>query len=173
MKTKSVNENVWLVAPKIGNEVKDLATLQGTFKAAADLGVQHDTWAEILAALNDKIPQGVWITELTPTSSAAGAGGHGPGGTAAATQIDTLIVNGLYHSNTRTMMVDTQRLLDFVSALADLPYFEIDKKNITATLISFGGDQRAFAQKFSMHLKLKTPILLKPETPGNAKPDTK
>ncbi len=64
-------------------------------------------------------------------------------------------------------MVDPARLREFVNALADLPYFDIDKNNITATLISFTTaetDPNVFAQKFSMHLKLKTPIRLKPGT---------
>ena len=57
---------------------------------------------------------------------------------------------------------------DFVNALADQPFFDIDKNNITATLISFTTAEtspNAFAQSFSMHLKLKTPIpvLLKTE----------
>jgi hypothetical protein len=65
-------------------------------------------------------------------------------------------------------------LLEFVNALADLPYFDIDKKNITATLPTYGGDPKAFAQKFSMHLKLKKPIPLEPETskPETGKPGT-
>jgi type IV pilus assembly protein PilM len=144
-------QSLQVIAPKIGTETKQLDRLQRTFQSATDLGAQRDTWAQLLAALNDKAPQGVWITELTPSSDA-------PTGTRSA-----LIINGLYHSNPKTMVVDSSRLLDFVNALADLPYFDIDKKNITATLPNYGGDPQAFAQKFSMHLKLKTPIQLKPE----------
>ncbi len=61
-------------------------------------------------------------------------------------------------------MIDYNRLEDFVKAQADLPYFDIDKNNITGTLPTFGSpDPNAFAQKFAMHLKLKVPIKFKPE----------
>jgi hypothetical protein len=62
-----------------------------------------------------------------------------------------------------TQVVSSDRLRDFVHALADLPCFDIDKNNITATLPEFGGAPNAFAQKFTLHLKLKTPIRLKPD----------
>jgi hypothetical protein len=81
-------------------------------------------------------------------------------------EINMLDIKGLYHANSRTETVDPARLREFVNALADLPYFDIDKKNITETLISFTTVETApnvFAQKFSMHLKLKAPITLKPE----------
>jgi type IV pilus assembly protein PilM len=150
------------LAPRIGTEAKEVDTLQQTFQSAADLGVQRDTWAQILAALNDKAPDGVWITELTPSSDET-TGTRAPSVPGnSANQITALVINGLYHSNSKTMVVDPSRLLDFVNALADLPYFDIDKKDITSTLPAYGGDPAAFAQKFSMHLKLKTPIPLKP-----------
>jgi type IV pilus assembly protein PilM len=158
------------LSPKIGTLAKEQDTLQQTLKAAMVLGQQRDAWAQILGALNDKIPSGVWITELIPSSTPS------PGGEANAppsnggspdlpqNQVDMLVIGGLYHSNPKTVLVDTQRLLDFVNALADEPYFDVDKKNISATLPSSGGDPGAFAQKFSMHLKLEVPIRLKPET---------
>jgi len=157
------------LAPNIGKEAKELDTLQQTFKAAADLGVQRDTWAQILVALNNNAPEGVWITELTPTSDVTASPRPQSGAVTLTGPITSLIVNGLYHSNAKTLSVDPSRLLDFVNALADLPYFDIDKKNITATLLGYGGDSTAFAQKFSMHLKLKTPIAVKADT---GKPDT-
>jgi hypothetical protein len=81
--------------------------------------------------------------------------------------INMLIISGLYHANPRTMQVDPSRLRDFVNVLADVPYFDIDKNNTNATLVSFTtveSDPDAFAQKFSMKLKLKTPLRLNPET---------
>ena len=51
-------------------------------------------------------------------------------------------------------------------ALADSPYFDIDKNNITATLISFTTSRPTrmpSPRNFSMHLKLKTPISLRPQ----------
>ncbi|MCE0521431.1 MAG: type IV pilus assembly protein PilM [Methylacidiphilales bacterium] len=155
------------LAPGIGNLAKEQDVLKGTLKSAVDLGWQRDAWAQILVALNEKIPDGVWITGLTPTFNPP-PGSH-PADRQAAEQgappkeINVLVIDGLYHDYSMTQTIDFSRLEDFVSALADLPYFDIDKHNITATLPQFGGDPTAFAQKFSMHLKLKTPIPLKPD----------
>ncbi len=88
-------------------------------------------------------------------------------------QIDALQINGLYHANAKTEMISSDRLRDFVNALAEVtdptthqPEFDIDKNNTNATLVTFStveADPNSFAQKFSMHLKLKTPIRLQPE----------
>jgi Tfp pilus assembly protein PilN len=172
-------------APKIGVLVKQQATLQQTFDAVAKLGAQRDAWTQLLTALNEKIPDGVWITNLTPASSvtpASGTRGSAPsfnrssgqsgamadmpdGFVPAVGQVDMLVITGLYHANAKTQIVDPSRLRDFVNSLAALPYFDIDKNNITKTLVSFTSsetDPNVFAQKFSMNLKLKTPVLLKP-----------
>jgi type IV pilus assembly protein PilM len=171
------------LAPQIGSLAKEQDALQHTLDSVVRLGNQHDAWAKILTALNEKIPEGVWITELIPVSnptSESGAGTRGgrgfgvgaqpPGRTGTGfnvptNEINMLVISGLYHANSRTEMVDPARLRDFVNALADLPYFDIDKNNITETLISFTTaetDPNPFAQKFSMHLKLKLPITLRP-----------
>jgi len=150
------------MAPRIGALAKEQDTLQQTLKSAVDLGVQRDAWAQILAALNEKIPEGVWITELIPVSNSPTSGGAA-GVEAPINEVDALAISGLYHANPKTGEVDPSQLREFVNALADLPYFDIDKKNITATLPTYGGDPNAFAQKFSMHLKLKAPIRLKPD----------
>jgi hypothetical protein len=64
-------------------------------------------------------------------------------------------------------LIDSGRLREFVLALADLPLFDIDKNNLSpGTLVSFTTtetDPQAFAQRFTLHLKLKTPILIKAE----------
>jgi type IV pilus assembly protein PilM len=162
------------LSPKIGVLAKEKDTLQQTFNSLVALGVQRDAWAQILAALNGKIPEGVWITELIPVSNpAAGAEQVHPanGQDAPTNEINMLIISGLYHTNAKTEMVDPARLREFVNGLADLPNFDIDKNNITGTLISFTTsetDPNAFAGKFSMHLKLKTPLSLKPD--AGAKP---
>jgi len=129
------------------------------------LGQQRNAWPAVLDALNDKIPEGVWITQLTPAFDprrAAGAtgerprggfggrppeggegaaGGHPPeglGGYATPTdQINVLVINGLYQSNDKTEKVDPARLGDFVQALSDLPQFDIDPKKQSETLVSF------------------------------------
>ncbi len=156
-------------APKINKLAQEQAALLSTLDSVAVLGTQHDVWEQILAALNDKMPEGVWITNLTPIETPKG---NTPGGRAniqsqgPVNQIDALSIEGLYHANERTQLVDPSRLRDFVNALADLPLFDIDKNNITSTLVSFTTREtapNAFAQRFTMHLKLKSPILLKPE----------
>jgi type IV pilus assembly protein PilM len=183
-------------ANKITSLAKDAASLQATLDQVATLGKQRNTWPEILATLNDKIPHGVWITQLTPAydpSLGGGAGGNagagnfgtrgGRGGgfgggavgrnTPAGLQtnpesmpeINVLIISGLYHANAKTELIDSQELDNFASALADTPYFDIDTKKLTDTLISFTTAETNpgyFAQNFSMHLKLKEPISLHP-----------
>src|ERR1700683_4662019 len=165
------------LAPKIGILAKQQDTLQQTLKSLVALGMQRDAWAQILAALNEKIPEGVWITELVPVSNPTGGtastsrGGDAAGLDAPTNEVNMLVISGLYHTTPKTEVVDPARLREFVNALADLPYFDIDKNNITATLVSFTTsetDPNAFAGKFSMRLKLKTPIRLKPDT--SAKP---
>ena len=162
------------MAPKIKALATEQDTLQQMLKASVDLGVQHDAWAQLLVAINDKIPSGVWITELVPVSNPAGGAASptpSPGpGTAPAEGIDPssnainmLVISGLYHANAKTEMVDSARLREFVNSLADLPYFVIDKNNLTETMPGYGGDPNSFAQKFTMRLKLKTPLVLKPD----------
>jgi type IV pilus assembly protein PilM len=155
------------LAPKVNTLAKQQDLLQQTLKSTVDLGVQRDAWAQVLAALNDKIPEGVWITELVPVSNPTGGAAPAPRSNSDAPMgdINMLIISGLYHSNPKTESIDPSRLREFVNALADQPVFDIDKNNITGTLISFTTsetDPNVFAQKFSMHLKLKTPIALKP-----------
>jgi type IV pilus assembly protein PilM len=169
---KGLRENtqsLQTLAPKIGVLAKQQDDLQRILKSAVSLGAQRDAWAQILADLNDKIPEGVWITSLNPITTnptTAGAPRSATGTEVPAGQIDALQINGLYHASAKTEVVDPARLREFVNALADLPEFDIDKNNINATLISFTtaeADPNSFAQKFSMHLKLKTPIRLTPE----------
>jgi type IV pilus assembly protein PilM len=165
------------LAPKVGNLAKQQIALQESLDAVVNLGNQRDAWAQVLSALNDKIPEGVWITELVPygktpanprtnPASFQNSGRGAPAGyEPPTTQIDMFVINGLYHSNAKTELVDPSHLRDFVNALADVPYFNVDKNNITDTLISFTTqetDPGDFAQKFTMHLKLKIPISLRP-----------
>jgi len=157
-------QNLETLAPKIGVLAKQQDALQQTLKSVVDLGVQRDAWPQILAALNDNVPDGVWITELIPVSNPPSGTANHPGpGEEPTNEINMLVISGLYHANLRTQMINYDRLDEFVKTLADLPYFDIDKNNITATLPTYGGDPDAFAQKFSMHLKLKVPINLKPD----------
>jgi type IV pilus assembly protein PilM len=166
-------QDLQTLAPKIGVLAKQQEDLQQTLKSVVELGAERDAWAQILAALNAKIPEGVWITELIPISGNGAVASHNGIVDAPTGEVDTLFINGLYHANAKTEMISSDRLRDFVNALAEvtdpsthLPEFDIDKNNTNATLISFStleADPNSFAQKFSMHLKLKTPIHLQPD----------
>ena len=185
-------------APQIAKLSAEDEALRATVDLAVRLGQQRDAWPAILAALNDKIPEGTWITQLTPAydrnaggaSARSGAGPRGPGGAepggrfgrsaSAPTQaspeglggyalptdqINVLVINGLYQADEKTEKIDPSRLGDFVQALSDLPQFDIDPKKQSETLVSFETAEThpgAFAQRFSMHLKLKQPIELTP-----------
>ena len=160
-KTEKLRPNV---AP-MKKLVAQLATVQDTIEPLVLLGQQRDAWPSVLAALNDKIPEGVWITELTPGSDvpvSGGGGGLRRGGNAAPGDATTfLLINGLYHSYNMTEVIDSERLSDFVTSLADLPQFDIDTHKMSDTLVSFTTpqtDPNSLAQKFSMRLRLKQPI---------------
>lgn len=180
-------QSLQALSPNIAKLSKEASTLQKTFDLAARLGDQRDDWAQILNGLNDKIPEGMWITELTPSYEGRGGGGGGgnrrggnnggggrpgqggqqPGGEEPRErrEINLLIINGLYHDNDKTEKIDPARLGDFITALATLPYFDIDTKNIGETLISHttaDADPGSFAHNFSIRLKLKVPISLRP-----------
>ena len=158
-------QSLQTLAPQVNNLAKEQDKLQQTLKSAVDLGVQRDAWAKVLAAINDKIPDGVWITALVPVSNPAPGAPPRPLNTDILGDVNMLAIDGLYHANAKTEMVDSARLREFVNALADSPMFDIDKNNITATLVSFTTpetDPNVFAQKFSMRLKLKVPIASKP-----------
>ena len=177
-KLRDETANLQTVAPAIEKSAKEMDALQKTFDLTVRLGRQHNAWSQILSSLNDKIPEGVWITTLTPTYEAPPSPTHAPG-TGASTpaaagaagvhtapgEINALLITGLYHANAKTEMIDSAKLGDFVNALAQLPYFDIDTRKTSETLTSFttaDTDPSSFAQKFTMHLKLKEPISLKP-----------
>jgi hypothetical protein len=138
-----------------------------------ELGSERTDWPNIISALNDKIPAGVWITELSPQFDVPlGPDNRPKSADAPNDKIVVLMLNGLYHSNAKTMQVDSARLGEFVNALATLPYFDIDPAKMSETLISFttpDTDPNSFAQRFSIRLKLKKPIIVKP-TPAPVTP---
>ena len=154
------------LAPQIGKLDKEQETLQQQFKLIQKLGEQRDAWQVIFSGLNDKIPKGVWITNLTPMYDGGPVKGNGRHELQQPKdEINVLVIEGLFHTNERTQDIDPDRLRDFVNALADLPCFDIDKSNISETLISYttkAAAPTAFAQRFLIHLKLKEPISFRP-----------
>jgi len=158
------SNGVQKLAPEISRLAKEEASLRETLEYTERLGAERDALHRILTELNDKIPRGVWFTEFTPMYDPThGSGRHGTGGLQQPTdEINVLIINGLYHSNDRTEQVSPQKLLEFINDLAALPDFDIDKNNISETMPTNGGVQGVFAQQFTLHLKLKEPISLRP-----------
>jgi type IV pilus assembly protein PilM len=156
------------LAPKITKLNAEANARQDLYKTIGTLGDQRDTWAQILSTLNEKLPKGVWITELIPswveTKADAAARGSAPPSPDNNGEVNMLEISGLYHTNAMTQMIPPSVIDSFVIALADSPLFDIDKNNITATLPTVEtSDNTVFAERFSMHLKLKNPILLRPE----------
>jgi len=161
-------------SPKIGALAKEQDSRLQVYNSLVRLGEQRDAWPQLLKTLNEKIPDGVWITELIPASNPTGgrgeesSSGQHPGqGELPTNEINMLVVSGLYHAHERTQVVDSNKLLNFVTTLADSPLFDIDKSNINGTLgpmTTRESDPTSFAQRFSMKLKLKAPISLKPNS---------
>jgi type IV pilus assembly protein PilM len=159
------------LAPKIVASKAELDARDALYRTIQGLGGQRDAWSQVLNTLNDKMPTGVWITELIPSwiDSHGDLAAHGaaPGpGAPADNPINMLVISGLYHDNEKTQVIDSNKVRDFVVALADSPLFDIDKNNLTATLLSIetSGGGNAFAQPFTIHLKLKNPIIIHPDT---------
>jgi type IV pilus assembly protein PilM len=175
-KLRDNTQSLHTLAPAIGKLAKDEASLQATFDLAAQLGNDRDAWPKILDTLNAKIPAGLWITDLAPAASSETGGqsrgygrnrGGGGGGQSSgpSDQISVIAISGLYHSNVKTEIVDPDRFREFVLALADTPYFVIDKNDIKGTTLlnytTSEADPTSFALKFTMQLKLREPISLK------------
>jgi hypothetical protein len=176
------------LAPQVEKLSKQADALQQTIDQAVVLGHQRNAWPAVLDALNDKIPEGVWITQLTPafdptapaapgerprsraeilsSSSTASRGSQSLGGYMVPTDtINVLVVNGLYHTSDKTPpVVDPDSLREFVQALSGEPSFDIDPQKATDQVkyTSSSADPDSFAEPFSMHLKLKQPIVLTP-----------
>jgi len=176
-KDRSQVDQLKTVQPKIARIAGDNDARTGLFKTVSGLGTQRDAWSAILDALNQKMPKGVWITEMIPSWVDTGGGAPHAGNqpsSAGNGQVNMLEISGLYHSNNQTEAISPSDIRNFVVALADNPLFDIDKNNLTATLPNIStSDSSMFAQRFSMHLKLKTPITLRPPveaTPAPAAP---
>ena len=177
------------LAPQVEKLSRQADALQLTMDQAVVLGQERNAWPAILDALNGKIPEGVWITQLMPafdpkapaspdahgnrprpnagaTAPSSSRSAQGLGGYDVPTDtINVLVVNGLYHTRNETPpVVNPDSLRDFVQALSGMPIFDIDPQKATDQVkyTSSEADPTAFAQPFSMHLKLKQPIALTP-----------
>ncbi len=98
----------------------------GLYRTITTLGDQRDRWTQILSTLNDKMPKGVWITELHSSwIDTKGEASHsGTASTAAgAGQINMLKISGMYHSNSQTQMISPNDIRNFVVALGRLSAF--------------------------------------------------
>ncbi|HEX4141448.1 MAG TPA: type IV pilus assembly protein PilM [Candidatus Methylacidiphilales bacterium] len=163
------------MAPKISKLALENDARNGLYKTIANLGNQRDAWAQILDTLNQKMPKGVWITEMIPswveTKGEAPRPGSPQASASGGQQINMLKISGLYHTNSLTQVISPNDIRNFVVALADSPLFDIDKNNLTQTLTAIQtSDSSVFAQRFSMDLKLKTPIPLRPQVEAASTP---
>ncbi len=71
--------------------------------------------------------------ELNPGAARApGLAGYEP----PTTQINVLVINGLYHADEKTTQVGYTQLSELVAALAEIPIFDIDKSKTSETLVS-------------------------------------
>jgi hypothetical protein len=159
--------------PKIAKHEVEYEARDGLYQTVTGLGDQRQAWTQILDTLNAKIPKGVWITELIPSwvdasPEPARQGRPAVGGPG---QYNMLEISGLYHSNPLTESIQGSVIDNFVITLADSPLFVIDKNNLTATLPTVETEANgAFALHFTMHLRLKTPILIRADVPAAPTP---
>ncbi len=147
----------------------------------------RDSWKNVLDELNAKIPEGVWITQLTPLFN-DGKGTHElseefmieiketaskakkPKGKAKGPvsdpkvsfppEINQLVIKGLYKSDTPSRAIN-----EYVSELASSPYFDIDSTRLSDAIVSVENvseNNQSLALNFSLNLKLKIPIEVKP-----------
>jgi type IV pilus assembly protein PilM len=153
--------------------------LKNKFEQARKIIVQRDAWIRMLDDIEGKVPQGLWITQLTPTyngqaldaevhaTTPGGGGRPAPGGKApsgassqiGAPEINQLQVKGLFENGQQPEIVNR-----FVTALADLKWLAIDPAKTSASIVSTdtpqAGDQQAW--NYTLSLKLKQPLSLAP-----------
>ncbi|MBV9659322.1 MAG: type IV pilus assembly protein PilM [Verrucomicrobia bacterium] len=161
-------------------ELVTLATRAAPLTGAVD---ERQFWARVISELNSRLPKKfVWITLLEPTSNdkplefgdpsrpvtgsmvsanAAAAAAPptpsgrpgGPASTAPARPaIDALHIKGLYLANPSKDGV----VVDFVNELAKSPLFDVDLKNINATLINRAPpNDKEWAYEYELNLRLK------------------
>ncbi len=160
---------------------------QRAIEALDKISRDRDAWKKVLSDLNSKIPEGVWITQMTPmyndgkgvhelneeflieikegSSKPKKSKGKAKAAVAApkisfAPEINQFVVKGLYKSDQRASVIN-----DFISELAASPYFDIDKARLSDAIVSvenISENNQSLALNFSLNLKLKIPIEVKP-----------
>ncbi len=168
------------LADKIAPIEERNAALSGQFGQAQKILGQRDTWTRLLSDINGKVPQGVWITQLIPTSGgqavdsesrpgpgqkggaprpAAKPSAEGPD-QAGATQITQIQIKGMFEDGRQPDIIN-----QFVTGLADLGWFELTADKVSNAILSTDTPQPNAGQlgwNFTLSLRLKQPISLEP-----------
>ncbi len=185
-RSKSV-QKLKLEEQKIVKLEQENERYQRVLDAIEKITRDRDSWKNVLSDLNAKIPEGVWITQLTPmfndgkgihelneeflieikegASKAKKPKGKAKGEVSAPKvsfppEINQLVIKGLYKSDTPSRAIN-----EFVSELASSPYFDIDNTRLSDAIVSVENvseNNQSLALNFSLNLKLKIPIEVKP-----------
>ncbi|MES2308662.1 MAG: type IV pilus assembly protein PilM [Verrucomicrobiota bacterium] len=173
---------------KISKLEDEFSRYQKSLEVLQKIARDRDAWKKVLSDLNSKIPEGVWITQMTPMfndgkgthelneevlieQKAAPQKGKKPKGkTAKVTvepakasfppEINQIVIKGLYKSDQRPTVIN-----EFVQELASSPYFDIDTHRLSDAIVSVENvseNNQSLALNFNLNLKLKIPIEVKP-----------
>jgi type IV pilus assembly protein PilM len=134
---------------------------------------QRDAWIELLNEINSKVPEGLWITQFSPSYNGqpldtevdvvkSGPPGARPArGQVApvrqmAPEVNQIMVKGLIEAT-----IDPSTVNTFVAGLAKTGWFDLNEKNSADAVISVDSSAMASQQialNFQLNLKLKRPI---------------
>jgi type IV pilus assembly protein PilM len=172
----------------LSQKIKPLETqldgLNAQFGTVNKLQLQRNAWADLLNDINKAIPDGVWITSLTPMvngnavdggdlpgagrppmappaagrpgNNRPGQGGGNPGQGGNGPQINQIYVRGLYHASPKTKGLGVEVLNKFVVSLAQSPWFDIDAAHPDKSIVT-----STTVQADSEHLALDFQLSLK------------
>jgi type IV pilus assembly protein PilM len=163
-------------------KVKQFDQIQHYLDQAKALGIQRQSWNQILNELHHKIPIGVWITQLTPLYNGYGMqdlvplkkpdepapktaranpamAAEPPPKPAKPTEINELRIKGFFEKNLQPEVINT-----FVSSLAESEIFDINTERITDAIISTETpqDSDSLGWSYELKIKLKNPISIQP-----------
>jgi type IV pilus assembly protein PilM len=144
--------------------------------ALKKLSHQRSAWVSLLSEINGKVPEGVWITQLTPSYNGQaldteidapkkggppGAGGKPPiPQKQMAPEVNQIDIRGLFESS-----YDPSIINQFVTGLAQTGKFDLTEKNIAEAIVSADSSSLASNQislNYQLSLKLKNPIDVSP-----------